>query len=903
MLGLWLFAFHPAHAMDPQHQLHMASKVKEMFYHGWENYLTYAFPHDELKPLSCTWTDSMAEMGGSNVRPGRDWRGLALTVVDSLSTLATLGNSSEFAKQVSYLCEHLDFNVDVRVNVFEANIRLLGGLLSAHLIAADSTLGVWPCTDSGVAAYDGCLLAHARSLGLKLLPAFEKDESVIPYAWVNLKYGVRPGETQDTCTAGVGTLLLEFGTLSFLTDDMIFFEKADAALMALWGMRSKLGLIGNSFDRRAKQWKNPNAGIGAGIDSFYEYLLKAYVLFGNRKYLDMFMEGYAAANKYLRIEDWYVEADMHTGKLTHMIFNSLQAFWPGLQVMAGDIGAAELTFRRFASLWLKYRSLPERFFLNSMQLGSEKYYPLRPELMESTYLLRLATGDPFYLQMGELMVDSFNAISRVPGGYAAIKHVGTQELDDIQTSFFLSEVCKYLFLLFSDHHWLHSPDRTYVFTTEAHPLPVTAAMHERFGDGSEYGTGVVGEELELPPAKCPPVALRRGQTIFEHWKAESKLRQLEMKVRSQEGQCAAQHSKPNTQVQGEKVASVKAGDFSIQVAQGTFRVEHVNKDVVEIRNLGSNFVELTNAIHEPQRLLSTVLTESHVFAWKLGLKGCGSHDGIYDVSGGTFNPSPFPHVLDPLVEEQLPPDPDPVQPAAQGETSSGSAAQAAAPVPLEFRSMVQAPLVRASPVHACVPHTNLTLYKDKIVLAARGECTFTDKLVVLQSQGALGMVVDNVQDDNNFFLMGEDGSNREVWIPAVMLPHRLTISTVLPCLEQAPDQAEAVLWELQRSLVDLQLEQPERGQPEQPVSPSNDPSSSAHSSSDNPQLPPLIPQRRSNHRRHVKKLRTPQQRHPQNPRGQLTALIRCTILLLCRPTRTHYLPVHKSGSWGTYKSS
>eukprot|EP00808_Paulinella_micropora_P027198 g1073.t1 len=96
------------------------------------------------------------------------------------------------------------------------------------------------------------------------------------------------------------------------------------------------------------------------------------------------------------------------------------------------------------------------------------------------------------------------------------------------------------------------------------------------------------------------------------------------------------------------------------------------------------------------------------------------------------------------------------------------------------------------------------------------------------------MVVDNVQDDNNFFLMGEDGSNREVWIPAVMLPHRLTISTVLPCLEQAPDQAEAVLWELQRSLVDLQLEQPERGQPEQPVSPSNDPSSSAHSSSDNP---------------------------------------------------------------------
>lgn len=29
-------------------------------------------------------------------------------------------------------------------------------------------------------------------------------------------------------------------------------------------------------------------GIGAGSDSFYEYLLKSYILFGDPEYLDMF---------------------------------------------------------------------------------------------------------------------------------------------------------------------------------------------------------------------------------------------------------------------------------------------------------------------------------------------------------------------------------------------------------------------------------------------------------------------------------------------------------------------------------------------------------------------------------------------------------------------------------------
>lgn len=66
-----------------------------------------------------------------------------MTLIDSLSTLAVMGNSSEFTKQCNWVADNVHFDVDVRVNVFEANIRLLGGLLSAHVMASDPSLNIY----------------------------------------------------------------------------------------------------------------------------------------------------------------------------------------------------------------------------------------------------------------------------------------------------------------------------------------------------------------------------------------------------------------------------------------------------------------------------------------------------------------------------------------------------------------------------------------------------------------------------------------------------------------------------------------------------------------------------------------------------------------------------------------
>lgn len=65
----------------------------------------------------------------------------------------------------------------------------------------------------------------------------------MPYGTVNLLYGVPPSETTITCTAGVGTFIVEFGTLSRLTGDPVFEDVALRALWALWDYKSEVGLV------------------------------------------------------------------------------------------------------------------------------------------------------------------------------------------------------------------------------------------------------------------------------------------------------------------------------------------------------------------------------------------------------------------------------------------------------------------------------------------------------------------------------------------------------------------------------------------------------------------------------------------------------------------------------------
>jgi mannosidase alpha-like ER degradation enhancer 1 len=228
----------------------------------------------------------------------------------------------------------------------------------------------------------------------------------------------------------------------------------------LWKVRSKLGLLGSTIDNNSLRWLDENSGIGAGIDSFFEYLYKTYILTGKYPYWKMFTEAYDAAITYYKKGPWYVDVNMRTGNPTHYQFNSLQAFWPGLQVLVGDIPMAKITHNATYGLWKRFHALPERYMVVYEQVHStEKYYPLRPEVsrhfigfniqfMESTFLLYQATHDPFYLEVGREIYYSINNYTKVLGGFASIRDVDTRELEDRMNSFFLAETCKYLYLLY-----------------------------------------------------------------------------------------------------------------------------------------------------------------------------------------------------------------------------------------------------------------------------------------------------------------------------------------------------------------------------------------------------------------------------------------------------------------------
>jgi len=303
----------------------LKEKAKEMIYHAFNGYMKYAFPSDELHPLTCNGKDR--DINFENFGVNDVLGNFSLTLIDSLDTLAIIGDKKAFQKAVDDVIKTVNFDMDHKVQLFEVNIRILGGLLSAHLFAINDEYGV------KLDNYNNELLDLAYDLGKRLLPAFTDSKSEIPLSRVNLKYGALKNET-DNCSAGAGTLILEFGTLSRLTGDTRFEDYTRKALYKLWEKRSYLNLIGNTINSDTANWNYISSGIGAGIDSFYEYILKAYILFGDPDYLKMFNDAYNSIKLYIRNNDGlYLNVNMNTGRRIAYTMDGLSAFLPGLQVL------------------------------------------------------------------------------------------------------------------------------------------------------------------------------------------------------------------------------------------------------------------------------------------------------------------------------------------------------------------------------------------------------------------------------------------------------------------------------------------------------------------------------------------------------------------------------------------
>src|SRR4029077_220636 len=276
---------------EDAHAREVATRVRSEFLHAWTNYEKYAWGHDALKPLSKT---------------SHDWYGqsLLMTPVDALDTLILMKLDEEAAKTKELILKDLSFDRDVYVKNFEITIRLLGGLLSGYQLTNDKRL-----------------LDLAENLGNRLLPVF-KSPTGLPYVYVNLK----TGQVRDPVSnpAETGTLLLEFGTLSKLTGNPVFYNKAKKALVETYKRRSPIGLVGQSINVETGAWIDPESHISGGIDSYYEYLWKCWLLFGDKDCFEMWRTSIPAVNKYLADEVggelWYGHADMMTGARTETTY-------------------------------------------------------------------------------------------------------------------------------------------------------------------------------------------------------------------------------------------------------------------------------------------------------------------------------------------------------------------------------------------------------------------------------------------------------------------------------------------------------------------------------------------------------------------------------------------------------
>uniref|UniRef100_U5ES93 alpha-1,2-Mannosidase n=1 Tax=Corethrella appendiculata TaxID=1370023 RepID=U5ES93_9DIPT len=715
MLTSQIFSEKIANNMSNKERNELKEEAKEMFYHAYHAYMKSAYPADELMPLTCSGrrrgiTESRGDMD--------DILGnFSMTLVDTLDTLVILGDLEEFEHAVKLVIKDVQFDNDIIVSVFETNIRMVGGLLSAHILAEyiqkQENLMTW---------YRGELLEMAKDLGYRLLPAFNTTTG-IPHARVNLKYGMKTDalrHSRETCTACAGTILLEFAALSRLSGEPIFEAKAHTAMDALWKIRHRSSdLMGTILNVHSGDWIRRDSGVGAGIDSYYEYCLKSYVLLGDDRYLARFNRHYNAIMKYISQGPMLLDVQMHRPHTkTRNFMDALLAFWPGLQVLSGDLKPAVQTHEMLFQVMQMHTFIPEAFTFD-FQIHWGQHH-LRPEFIESTYFLYKATGDHYYLQVGKKVLKTLQQHARVPCGFAALHDVRTGKLEDRMDSYVLSETFKYMYLLFSDPSDLILNIDDFIFTTEAHLLPLSIGQlgNNTFSYKDHEETHTLDYTRSCPsPNKLFPETVRRPLRdlvtgVCPRISSAKRLRAHDFQASN------ADHLRT---VYDMGITMVSLGEGKVQLLHSFY-----NAKSPEDAERGLLFMQEMVELSKSQSIPTTQL-QAVAFKKKDSL----NEYEILEAGPGHFGPE--------LVGDQS----------------------------------IEQKAVFVKPFRLCSDLDNSIDVSGKIVVIERGDCTFVSKVRKAQEAGAVaGIIIDNVPDtsihNQAMFAMSGDGKD-DVKIPVVFL--------------------------------------------------------------------------------------------------------------------------------------
>lgn len=421
----------------------LGADVKSEFKWAWDHYVARAWGKDEINPVSGTSRSFFIQ--------GHD---LGLSLIEALDTLWIMELDDEFQAGVDWIKAELEFDVDGDAQVFETNIRLVGGLLSAHLACGDPVL-----------------LDKARDLADRLMKAFDASPHGLPYRYVNLRTGaVRDPETN---LAEIGTYITEFGVLSQLTGDPRYHDAARRALIHALKLRSPLGLMAANIHAETGRFTSRNASIDVYADSFYEYLWDAWELFGDEELKTAAEACLRAmiAHQGKRYDGllWFPMVDYETGEVTNTSQTVLGAYLAGLLGQAGFKAEGDDFLATYATMQERYLIVPESTDVTTARPRSVRT-GLRPEVADAALNLWQHDRDDRYRVLVAAHYRNMKATSRAPYGYTALADITTRPMTqgDNCPGYWWSEQMKYYYLMFAEPKRIDL-DRM-VLSTEANVL-------------------------------------------------------------------------------------------------------------------------------------------------------------------------------------------------------------------------------------------------------------------------------------------------------------------------------------------------------------------------------------------------------------------------------------------------
>lgn len=532
--------------------------VKNAFVHAYNGYREYAWGYDDLKPVSKT---------------GMNFIGLQSTLVSCLDTMHLMGLDEEYTTAREAVASGFHGGTsDGVVSVFESSIRIIGGFLGIYHLTKDEMY-----------------IEKAEIVAASLLPAFNTP-SGLPRKFVNLK----SGKTDDSYTyislAEAGTLQLEWRYLSHLTGNDTYREKTDHVLRVLLRngkTGSKLGAglkptLWNVETGEPPVEDHTTLTIGAGADSYYEYLLKLYLQGKSQdtELLHAFESALLGVSNIAQetVPNGLVYAGNIKVKGTHdRYFHHLACFMGAVAALyenevpasvrrkgsarhvnstflaAGITDGCYNMYHRSptglspeAIIYLTEESegglTPANGKPNDFEIRSWNY-ELRPEAIESIFYMYYYTKDEKYREYAWEMFEAITQHAQVDNGFSTVHNISStgneNDYGDRQHSFFFSETLKYFYLIFSEPGYKGFNLSEVVFTTEAHAIPLFEAKltHEPSnggGDGDVIQRLVIALMLILAVASCG-LLVQRCRKLYhdEELSRRNAVRELEDEIELQ----------------------------------------------------------------------------------------------------------------------------------------------------------------------------------------------------------------------------------------------------------------------------------------------------------------------------------------------------------------------------------